>query len=50
MPFYMQIKDSKLSHILDQKKRVTSMAALERAVSCKEVLCPYFVAQVLETR
>lgn len=30
MPFYMQIKDSKLSHILDQKKSVTSMAAFRK--------------------
>lgn len=49
MPFYMQMKNSKHSHILDQKKSVTSIAAIERAASCKEVLCPYIIAQVLET-
>lgn len=42
-------KNSKQNHVLDHKRNVKIMAALERAESCKELLCPYIVAQLLET-
>lgn len=33
-----------------RKNSATSMAALERATTSKEVLCPYIVRQVLELK